>query len=85
MNQLPSHQPCPVNLGYTEPAPPHLDVSGIVRRGRALRRRRRYHSLGVLDAASVASAPGGPVVVWVACAASPVPRFPVVTPAASGR
>jgi len=27
---------------------------------------------------------GGPVVVWVACARSPVPRYPIVTPKASG-
>ena len=27
---------------------------------------------------------GGPVVVWVECARSPVPRYPIVTPKASG-
>ena len=27
---------------------------------------------------------GGPMVVWVECACSPVPRYPVVTPKASG-
>jgi len=28
--------------------------------------------------------PSGPVVVWVECARSPVPRYPIVTPRASG-
>jgi hypothetical protein len=27
---------------------------------------------------------GGPVVVWIECARSPVPRYPIVTPKASG-
>jgi hypothetical protein len=28
--------------------------------------------------------PGGPVAVWIECARSPVPRYPIVTPKASG-
>lgn len=27
---------------------------------------------------------GGPVVVWIECARSPVPRYPIVTPKSSG-
>ena len=30
------------------------------------------------------AAVGGPVVVWIECARSPVPRYPIVTPKASG-
>ena len=56
MNQLPSHQECPVNLGYAEPAPPHLDVSKIVRRGRGIRRRRRIRAAAVAAAACAALA-----------------------------
>ncbi len=56
MNQLPSHQECPVNLDFAEPAPPHLDVSQIVRRGQGIRRRRRIRAAAVATAACAALA-----------------------------
>ncbi|MBO0823247.1 MAG: hypothetical protein J2P27_05235 [Actinobacteria bacterium] len=37
-------------------------------------------AFGVIDAAPVADAPGGPVVVWIACPSRPIPRYPIVTP-----
>ncbi len=37
-------------------------------------------TFGVVNAAPVAGAPGGPVVVWLKCPSRPVPRYPVVTP-----
>ena len=35
---------------------------------------------GVVNAAPVADAPGGPVIVWLECPAKPIPRYPIVTP-----
>ena len=40
-------------------------------------------TLGVVDTEPVADAPGRPVIVWLECAARPVPRYPIVTPAPS--
>jgi len=40
-------------------------------------------TLGVVDSEPVGDAPGGPVIVWLKCAAKPVPRYPIVTPTAS--
>jgi hypothetical protein len=37
---------------------------------------------GVVDAAPVADAPGGPVLVWIECPSQPVPNYPIVTPPA---
>jgi hypothetical protein len=44
--------------------------------------RDQHVTLAVINAAPVANAPGGPVVVWVECPAKPIPRFPIVTPSA---
>ena len=40
-------------------------------------------TLGVVDTEPAADAPGGPVIVWLECPRNPVPRYPIVTPAAS--
>jgi hypothetical protein len=37
---------------------------------------------GVINAAPVADAPGGPVIVWIECPSLPIPRYPIVTPPA---
>jgi hypothetical protein len=42
-------------------------------------------TIGVINAAPVADAPGGPVIVWIRCAPKPVPRYPIVTPSAAAR
>ena len=42
-------------------------------------------TIGVINAAPVANAPGGPVIVWIQCAPKPVPRYPIVTPSAATR
>ncbi len=42
-------------------------------------------SVGVVLAEPSGGSPGEMVLAWLACPAQPVPRFPVVTPAASGR
>lgn len=39
-------------------------------------------TIGVISTMPVAGAPGGQVVVWIECAARPVPRYPIVSPAA---
>jgi hypothetical protein len=36
--------------------------------------------IGVVNAASVTDAPGGPVIVWIECPSRPIPRYPIVTP-----
>jgi hypothetical protein len=47
--------------------------------------RGQHISLGLVNAAPVADAPGGPVIVWIECPSLPIPRYPIVTPpAASG-
>jgi hypothetical protein len=38
--------------------------------------------LGVVSAAPVADAPGGPVIVWLECPTKSIPRYPIVTPSA---
>jgi len=40
-------------------------------------------TIGVINTAPVASAPGGPVIVWLQCAPKPIPRYPIVTPSAA--
>ncbi|MBO0832504.1 MAG: hypothetical protein J2P28_02535 [Actinobacteria bacterium] len=40
-------------------------------------------SFGVINAAPVADAPGGTVVVWIACPSRPISRYPIVTPPVS--
>jgi hypothetical protein len=37
-------------------------------------------TFGVVNAAPVADAPGGPVVVWIECPSKPIPSYPIVTP-----
>ena len=37
-------------------------------------------SLGVVNAAPVADAPGTPVVVWIECTSQLIPRYPIITP-----
>ena len=37
---------------------------------------------GVINAAPVGDAPGGPVVVWIECPSLPIPSYPIVTPPA---
>jgi hypothetical protein len=39
-------------------------------------------TIGVINAAPVADAPGAPVIVWLECPAKPIPRFPIVSPSA---
>jgi hypothetical protein len=50
---------CPVNLNYSEPQPPSLDLAAVISRGRRIRRRRRLTQLGAVLAACVA---GGSVI-----------------------
>lgn len=42
-------------------------------------------SFGVINAAPVADAPGGPVVVWLECPSHPIPSYPIVTPPTASR
>jgi hypothetical protein len=35
---------------------------------------------GLVNAAPVADAPGGPVIVWIECPSLPIPRYPIITP-----
>jgi hypothetical protein len=45
----------------------------------------QHITLGAVNVKPVGGAVfGGPVAVWVECARSPVPRYPIVTPKASG-
>jgi len=44
----------------------------------------QHITFGVVSAEPAGDAPGGTVVVWIECARSPVPRFPIVTPGSSG-
>jgi|SRR5215469_4247499 len=37
-------------------------------------------TIGVINAAPVAGAPGAPVIVWLECPRKPIPRFPIVSP-----
>jgi hypothetical protein len=37
-------------------------------------------TFGVVSAAPVSDAPGGPVVVWIECPSLPIPSYPIVTP-----
>jgi len=39
-------------------------------------------TLGLVNTEPVGDAPGRPVIVWLECARKPVPRYPIVTPAA---
>jgi hypothetical protein len=40
-------------------------------------------TIGVVNVAPAGGALGGPVVVWLECANRRVPRFPIVSPAAT--
>lgn len=40
-------------------------------------------TIGVVNTAPVADAPGGPVIVWLECPSKPIPRYPIVTPSAA--
>jgi hypothetical protein len=40
-------------------------------------------TIGVINAAPVADAPGGSVVVWLECPGKPISRYPIVTPSAA--
>lgn len=40
-------------------------------------------TIGVINAAPVAGALGGPVIVWLECPGKPVPRYPIVSPSAT--
>jgi hypothetical protein len=42
-------------------------------------------TIGVINAAPVAGAPGSPVLVWLECPGKPVPRYPIVSPPATTR
>ena len=44
----------------------------------------QHITLGVVNAKPVGDAPGQPVVVWIECTRTSLPRFPIVTPHASG-
>lgn len=57
MNPLPADKTCPVDLDFTEPHPAQLDLAVIVRRGKAIRRRRRIANAGaaVVACAAIAS------------------------------
>jgi hypothetical protein len=44
----------------------------------------QHITFGVVNAEPVGDALGGQVVVWIECARSPVPQFPIVTPRVSG-
>lgn len=37
-------------------------------------------TIGVINAAPVAGAPGAPVIVWLECPAKPIPKYPIVSP-----
>ena len=40
-------------------------------------------TIGVINAAPVADAPGGAVLAWLECPAKPIPRYPIVSPSAA--
>ena len=81
MNPLPDGKTCPVDLNFTEPDPAQLDLASIVRRGTAIRRRRRIANAG---AAVVACAAVVSIVVgvrgasfhWFPPAATSAPAVP---------
>ena len=45
--------------------------------------RGQHITLALVNAAPVAGAPGEPVIVWIECAAQPIPQYPIVTPSAA--
>jgi hypothetical protein len=37
-------------------------------------------TIGLINAAPVADAPGAPVIVWLECPGKPIPRYPIISP-----
>lgn len=89
MNRLPDPETCPVDLDFTEPDPPALDVGPIVARGRRIRRRRRLAAAGsaIVACAAVASiitgARGG-TFRWLPQPAGPAGQASGTAPASVG-